>query len=948
MQRKVRAIFMVLVMVVLSVASSYAPIPVAKAAEKIQINIHYHRYAGDYEGWNIWSWPNGGEGATYEFSAEDDFGKLASYAFEIEDGTTQIGFIVRHSTDSNAWNRKDTDVDRFIDVTKAKDGILDIYVVQDDVNFGYGEEDMSLEAKILEASVEDSTTINFKVSSVFDSTAADAAATLTVKDLDGNLYAISKVSSEEGEKATSAVITMKEELDLFKKYTLAFEGYGEMPITNTKLFSTKEFEEAFYYAGDDLGAVWTKEETSFRVWAPTASNVVLNLYEKGSGGKPFESIPMTQDVKGTWIAKKTGDLNGTYYTYSVTVNEVMQEAVDPYARTAGINGDRGMVIDLDATNPQGFNDSVKPAMVNSTDAIIYELHVRDFSIDANSGMKNKGKYLAFTETGTTTPSGEKTGVDYLVDLGITHLHLLPVFDYASVDEATPVKNQFNWGYDPKNYNVPEGSYSTDPHKGEVRVNEFKQMVQSLHKNDIRVIMDVVYNHTFSNDSNLNRIVPGYYYRMNDNGTFSNASGCGNETASERAMMRKYIVDSVVYWATEYQVDGFRFDLMGIHDIETMNAVREALNKIDPTIIVYGEGWTGGASPLPESERAMKANTPSLHTGIAAFSDDLRDGIKGSVFDAMDTGFATGKALMEDTIKFGIVASTNHGQVDYSKVNYSKAPWAMEPTQTITYVSAHDNNTLWDKIAISKANDSLEDRIKMNLLSGAIVLTSQGTPFFQAGEEILRSKPSDTGTGFVENSYMSSDAVNSIKWETVSTNKEVYNYYKGLIAFRKAHSALRMTKTADIQANLTFMDGLDANVVGYTIHNSPNGETAEAICVIFNANKTSSTVALPEGNWNVYVKGNQAGNTVLESVDRGSVVIDPISALVLVKEDKPVTTPTKSVENEKEDTTPASSEVTADEEGDDNNNTVLYVIIGAIAVIAAVSVGLIAKRRKKGN
>jgi pullulanase len=654
-------------------------------------------------------------------------------------------------------------------------------------------------------------------------------------------------------------------------------GYGEDEMVSKKI------DDLYNYNGNDLGATWSKQETKFRVWAPTASKVVLNFYQEGSGGEPMESSPMTQDVEGTWVATKSGDWNGIFYTYLVTVDDVTREAVDPYARTVGVNGDRGMVIDLASTDPIGFIDDKKPILINSTDAIIYELHVRDFSIDANSGMKNKGKYLAFAETGTTTPTGEKTGVDYLVDLGITHVHLLPVFDYASVDEASPDKNEYNWGYDPKNYNVPEGSYSTDPYKGKVRVKEFKQMVQALHNHGIRVIMDVVYNHTFNTESNLNKVVPEYYYRMNENGTYSDASACGNETASDRAMMRKYIVDSVVFWATEYHVDGFRFDLMGIHDIETMNAVREALNKIDSTIIVYGEGWTGGTSTLPERERAMKVNTPFLRTGIASFSDDLRDGVKGSVFEPLETGFATGNALLEETIKFGVIASTKHSQVDYSKVNYSTAPWAKEPTQTISYISAHDNHTLWDKISISKADDCLQDRIKMNLLASAIVLTSQGTPFFQAGEEILRSKPSDTGIGFVENSYNSSDAVNSIKWDTVSTNQEVYRYYQGLIAFRKAHSSLRMTKTQDIQANLTFMDGIDANVVAYIIKNQPNGETAEAICVILNANKTATTVTLPEGNWNVYVKGNQAGIRVLESVDRGFVRVEPISALVLVKE-----------------------------------------------------------------
>jgi pullulanase len=688
--------------------------------------------------------------------------------------------------------------------------------------------------------------------------------------------------------------------------------------------------------------VWSKDKTAFRLWAPTASEVVLNLYSAGVGTNLIEGIAMTKDKKGTWFTEKLGDLNGTYYTYTVTVDDSAKEAVDPYAKAVGVNGDRGMVIDLSTTNPAGFATEAKPAFVNPTDAVIYELHIRDFSSDASSGMVNKGKYLAFTESGTSSPSGVATGIDHLVDLGITHVHLLPSFDYASVDETKLINKQFNWGYDPENYNVPEGSYSTNPQKGEVRINEYKQMVQALHKNGLRVVMDVVYNHTAASaDSNLNKIVPGYYYRMNDDGSFSNASGCGNETASERAMMRKFIVDSVVYWASEYHVDGFRFDLMGIHDIETMNELRAALNKVDPTILVYGEGWTGGASTLPDSERVLKANMSSVDAGIAAFSDDIRDGIKGSVFTATDQGFVSGKIGMEESIKFGVVASTQHLQVDYSQVNYSKAPWATEPTQTISYASAHDNMTLWDKIATSNAADTEEDRIKMNLLSSAIVLTSQGTPFFQAGEEFLRSKPVDgTGTVFDENSYKSPDAINSLKWDSINNYDEVYNYYKGLIAFRKAHSALRMTKTTDIQTNLAFIDGLEANVVGYTINSSPNGETAKSLCIIYNANKIATTVTIPAGDWNVYVKGNQAGTQVLETITGGTVTVDPISAIVLVQEDARTVVPTDAATPNvsEEDQKPTSAEAL-------NNNTMLFVIIGIVVIIAAVVVFVVARRKK---
>jgi pullulanase len=417
-------------------------------------------------------------------------------------------------------------------------------------------------------------------------------------------------------------------------------------------------------------------------------------------------------------------------------------------------------------------------------------------------------------------------------------------------------------------------------------------------------MDMVYNHTMeSEESNLNRIVPGYYYRLTTEGYFSNASACGNETASEREMVRKLIMDSVIYWAQEYHIDGFRFDLMGIHDIRTMNTIREALNRIDPGILVYGEGWTGGLSPLPDWERALKVNMTRLDAHIAAFSDNLRDGIKGSAFSAWERGFVSGREGMEETIKFGVVAATQHNQINYGRVYYSNEPWAAEPTQTINYASAHDNLTLWDKLRLSNATDSMEDRIKMNLLSAAILFTCQGIPFFQAGEEFLRSKPKNSEeTEFEENSYRSPDFINSLKWDRISIFPQVYHYYKGMIAFRKAHKMLRMTRTTDIKANLRFLEGLEPNMVGYIIENTNNAgldpnqdnilcesaafkeEGNETICVIYNANRTEKTLRIPEGEWKVFVKGIYAGTDVLEVTRGGEITADPISAIVLVKFD----------------------------------------------------------------
>lgn len=645
-------------------------------------------------------------------------------------------------------------------------------------------------------------------------------------------------------------------------------------------FSTAEFAEANYYEENDLGAVWTKEGTGFRVWAPTADQVILNLYKAGSEGEAYQSIPMRKDIKGTWTVMVEGDLDGIFYTYSVTVDGRTQDAVDPYAKAVGVNGRRGMVVNLADTNPEGYYELPRPELLQPTDSIIYELHVRDFSIDHSSGMTNKGKYLAFTEKGATNSFGDATGVDHLKELGITHVHLLPVFDYMTVDETRLDTPQFNWGYDPLNYNAPEGSYSTDPYNGKTRIKEFKQMVHSLHQEGIRVIMDVVYNHTMQGeDSNFNKIVPGYYYRLTKEGHFSNGSGCGNETASERAMMRKFMIDSVLYWAREYRIDGFRFDLMGLHDILTMNEIRLALDSVDPSILIYGEGWTGGLTPLPDWERALKVNLNKLSTHIAVFSDNIRDGVKGDVFSAHEKGFISGKSGMEETIKFGVVAATEHPGVDYWRVNYSNSPWALEPTQTINYCSAHDNLTLWDKLKLSCPGIPREQRVRMNLLAAAIIFTCQGIPFLQAGEEFLRSKPlNNEGTEFDENSYCSPDAVNSLKWDDKTANKIVFKYYQGLIAFRKANPVFRLTKAEEIRERLTFLPWTEPNVVSYLLHS----REGEEVCVIYNGNPEAKTIHIPEGQWKVYVMGRHAGTEVLEVREGGAVNVEPISALIMKK------------------------------------------------------------------
>jgi pullulanase len=618
------------------------------------------------------------------------------------------------------------------------------------------------------------------------------------------------------------------------------------------------FDQIFAYDGNDLGSSYTKARTLFKVWAPTAEKVFVNLYEDGEKGEPFDIIPMKKGIKGTWSCEKNGDLKDFYYTYLVTIDGRENETVDIYAKAVGVNGNRGMIVDLKATNPKGFENDIRPPFENPTDAIIYELHIRDISADKSSWIRKKGKFLGLTETGTLNKSGLKTGIDHIKDLGVTHVQILPSFDFASIDEEADnsTEYKYNWGYDPKNYNAPEGSYSTNPYDGNVRITEMKEMIMAFHEKGIRVNMDVVYNHTYNiEDSWFQKTVPDYYYRKTKAG-YSNASGCGNETASDRLMFRKFIVDSVSYWAKEYHIDGFRFDLMAVHDIDTMTAVRKALDKIDKSIMVYGEGWTAATAAIPYQEQALKVNMSEL-SGIGAFNDDIRDAVKGSVFDAKGKGLVNGADGCEQRVRFGIVGATDHMGVRIKG-------WATEPSQSINYVSCHDNLTLWDKLSLSNPDDNRLDRIKMNKLAAAIILTSQGVPFFQAGEEILRSKDCD------ENSYKSPDSVNSIKWNEKTTNLDVYEYYKGLIAFRKENPALRLKTADEIRQKLTFIDGNIKNLIAYRV---------DDIIVIFNSNKQSVGINLPSGKWDIYVNENKAGTAILGTL-QGIATVRGISSLIL--------------------------------------------------------------------
>ncbi len=641
-------------------------------------------------------------------------------------------------------------------------------------------------------------------------------------------------------------------------------------------FDHSAFAERFHYDGNDLGSRYTPAGTAFRVWAPTATAVEVLLYASGHEPENPAAISMAQDRNGTWFVYVGGDLKGAFYRYRLLHPgaEAPVEAMDPYAVTCGANGDRAMIVDLRETDPKGWAQDRKPSFGNPVDAIIYEVHVRDFTVHATAGNAKPGTYIGLVAKGTKGPDGIATGLDHLRELGVTHVHLLPVHDFASVDELKP-KGRYNWGYDPKNYNIPEGWYATDPVDGHVRVREFKQMVAALHKAGLRVVLDVVYNHTYHGpDSHLNLIAPGYYYRQDAKGGFSNGSGCGNETASDRSMVRKMMVDSLVHWAKEYHVDGFRFDLMGLHDLETMKAIRAAMDKIDRSILLYGEGWTGGDSPLAWEQRAMKPNVAALPR-IAAFNDTLRDAIKGHVAEHAGCGFVQGKPGGEEQLKSGIAASVRHKQIAYPKGDTWNGPWAAEPHHCVSYNSCHDNHTLWDKLVLTTKGMKEADRIRMNKLAAAIVLTSQGMVFLHAGEEMLRTKKG------VENSYNHPDRINAMDWKRKQRYRDVVAYYRGLIALRKAHPAFRMPKAAMIRRSLSFLL-TGPGVVGYVIDGKTVGDTASMLAVVFNANAAEAEITLPAAGWKVLADAERAAVKPFRTLKGAQVVVPGRSALVLMR------------------------------------------------------------------
>ena len=880
----------------------------ALAAEEdgVVIKLHYNRPDGDYTDWSVWFWNFGAEGVDTPFAQEN--GEMVA-TFPVAPGVTSVGFIVKLPN----WAAKDVEEDQFIDVAAYTSGTVHVYVESGvkgyELKLG---DDIVSGIKVTGAVYKEGQGIEVSMTSAI----SDAASAFAITGPEGAIaYTVTETD-------TGYMLVPETELDLYADYSLSFMG-STYPISMPNVYSTASFEDAYTYEDDNLGAIWTAEKTTFRLWAPTATEVKVNLYESGTAGTKdlIEQIPMTADVNGTWIAEKEGDLNGVYYTYQVDVDGQSVEACDPYARTTGVNGMRAMVIDLASTNPEGWENDTDPhAGQNITDAVIYELHVRDLSVDESSGIQNKGKFLGLIETGTTNAAGVPTGLDHMKDLGLTHLHLLPSYDYASVDESKLDTPQFNWGYDPQNYNVPEGSYSTDPFNGEVRVAEMKQMVKGLHDNGISVIMDVVYNHVYNAGTFcFNQIVPGFFSRISDSGAYSNGSGCGNDTASERSMVKKYIVDSVKYWADEYHIDGFRFDLVGLIDTETINECIEEVHKTHPNVIFYGEGWSMTTLVTKEGYTMTTQRSSAKTPEFAFFSDNIRDMLKGSVFTDSERGYVSGAKNKASALQECFLGMPG---------------WCTTPPQSINYASCPDKLSLFDKLALSNSRDTLEDRIKMNNLAAAIYMTSQGIPFMQAGEEMLRSKPTGDG-GFDHNSYASSDEVNNIKWDNLNdeTYQDVFEYYKGLIAFRKAHPALRMTSAEDVKSNITVIKGLENEVTAFQINGGVNGEESAGLFVIFNPAVDAQTVTLPEGSWDIYINGEDAGTEIIATAE-GSVTVEPISAMVLVQEEAPVP------ETEPTETSPITEETPEESSG--------FPLPVAIAIAAAVlcALTLIIKKRKK--
>lgn len=840
-------IFFSILMIVLA---NFKPI---KALER-EIIIHYQRLDGNYEGWNIWSWVDGESGQEYEFTENDDFGKVAKFTVSSSNDFTKIGFIVKRVDNGNIWAQKDVDADRFIEKFKP-DGSAEIWVIQEEPDFKYDPAAAVVEHRIKSANLEGLNKITLTTNTLVS---AD-----DIKELSLSTGTIERVTRQDME----VTIFTKDEVNFKETLELSMGKFGSSKVSIHKFLHSKEFNDLYTYEGP-LGVSYTKEASSFDLWTPTAQKVILVVDD--------QDYEMTLKDKGVYNYTVEGDLNLKEYYYKLTFSEGEVQSVDPYARAVTINGEKGVIVSPEAMKPENYKNNRMASFSKNEDAIIYEIHVRDYTIDPNNGITHKGKFLGLTEHNTTTSEGAMSGIDYIKSLGVTHVQFLPVYDFASIDEAGALgyNQQYNWGYDPMNYNVPEGSYASDPADPLSRIHELKQMIQAFHDQGLYVIMDVVYNHVYDvNRSPLHKTVPYYYFRYNSEGRLLNGTGVGNETASEQPMYQRFILDSTRYWVEQYNIDGYRFDLMGIHDLDTMNKVREQLDEIDPSIIVLGEGWDMGF--LPAQQRANQKNAEALK-GVAFFNDSLRDLVKGSVFEAKDGGFVNGKAGTEVMLTMNLLGGQ---RLPVNQATYQS------PSQVVQYVEAHDNLTLFDKLTASKPNDDETTRQKRHNLATSMVLLAQGIPFIHGGQEILRSKQGD------ENSYISNDDINRIDYDRQASYPKSLKMFKDLVAFRKEHPIFRLDDYADINPRTNILETKN-NIIAYQLLDQKQTYT-----IIFNANDQEQVVMLPKStDYQIYVDGIYVSTTApletLKAVE--SVTVKPLTTMVLVNSSENPVEATKKI------------------------------------------------------
>lgn len=827
-------------------------------AEKgaLTLEIHYIRYNEDYDGWDLWLWNDAQEGQSYSFAACED-GVMAQIKLEQIDDASRIGIVVRKGD----WEEKDVDEDRFLDISQAKGGKLSVWIWQGESTLYYEKEEA--DARIMDAGLESEREVTFQAYLATD-------AKFRVTDQDGREYPWEIRRMNRNGNVVSGSLTLREEVSLPGTFYLSI-GETKKSIRFGGIYDTDTFQENFVYDRDDLGVVYTEEKCSFRLWSPMAEDVTLLLYEEGAGGEAILIEPMSLGKKGVWQLELLGNFAGKYYTYIVDVQGSVHEVVDPYAKSTGVNGERGMILSADAGMPEGFEKDSFLKDWKREDVILYETSVRDYTSDEDSGVFHKGKFLGLTEENTVNSAGDSTGLSYLAELGITHVHFLPIQDFCGVDEENP-EETYNWGYNPVNYFVPEGSYATDPCHGEVRVQELKKMIQSLHKKKIGVVMDVVYNHSYYNaDSNFNRIVPGYYHRIDQAGNYSDGSKCGNELATERAMVRKFIIDSIKYWMQEYHVDGFRFDLMGLIDVETMKEIEKEVYRINPYAVLYGEGWDAGKT-IYEGDR--------LELGNAYLTPEI--GIFNNVFLYAIQKYVCGMLEEEATLlgmKFGFAGAGNHPDTVERM-----GTWTAKPSQSINYASCHDGYTFWDLITLSCPEEEQELLKRRDRFGAACVLLCQGTPFLQSGEEFLRTKavPDNPDVKY-GNSYNAGDEVNALDWSCRTENIDVLEYYEGLISFRKEHKGLGYATQSELNENLVFIMELPENVMGCYAREKVNFFVDHQICLVFNPTQEAVEFLPASGKWEIYVNDSIAGTECLEVTGEGEKLrVEGVSALAAVR------------------------------------------------------------------